>query len=105
MPFAGRSNSRCIIRPTNLLDGDFAMQPTRRDILRLGLASAPLLAWGTTVPAFLAHSASVLAQDRKPNRDRNVLVVLFLGGGNDGLNTIVPCRDPDYQRLRPVIRL
>jgi uncharacterized protein (DUF1501 family) len=88
-----------------LLEGDQAMQPTRRDFLRLGLGSSTLLAWGTSVPTFLAHSAAALSQERNTNRDGKVLVVLFLGGGNDGLNTIVPSRDPDYQRLRPVIRL
>src|SRR5262245_20832411 len=81
------------------------MQPTRRDFLRLGLGSSTLLAWGTSVPTFLAQSASLLAEERNANRDRNVLVVLFLGGGNDGLNTVVPSKDPDYQKLRPVIRL
>ncbi len=34
-----------------------------------------------------------------------VLVVIDLGGGNDGLNTIVPFSDPEYSRARPRIRL
>ncbi len=32
-----------------------------------------------------------------------VLVVIFQRGGCDGLNTIVPFADPDYQSLRPTI--
>lgn len=37
------------------------MTPTRRNFLRLGLGTSTLLACGTTVPTFLARSASALA--------------------------------------------
>jgi uncharacterized protein (DUF1501 family) len=33
------------------------------------------------------------------------LVVIHLFGGNDGLNTIVPCGDANYRRLRPNLAL
>jgi uncharacterized protein (DUF1501 family) len=36
---------------------------------------------------------------------RNVLVVIQMTGGNDGLNTIVPYSDDAYHRVRPVIRI
>jgi uncharacterized protein (DUF1501 family) len=36
---------------------------------------------------------------------RNVLVVVQMGGGNDGLNTVVPYSDDAYARARPTIRL
>ena len=35
----------------------------------------------------------------------NVLVVVQMGGGNDGLNTVVPWSDDAYHRVRPAIRL
>ncbi|HEY6233798.1 MAG TPA: hypothetical protein VIW69_01680, partial [Candidatus Elarobacter sp.] len=35
----------------------------------------------------------------------NVLVVIQMGGGNDGLNTIVPWSDDAYPRVRPAIRV
>src|SRR5262249_26439617 len=34
-----------------------------------------------------------------------VLVVLELAGGNDGLNMVVPFKDPLYRKLRPVLAL
>jgi uncharacterized protein (DUF1501 family) len=75
------------------------MQPTRRDFLRRSLGSATLLATGASVPAFLARSASVLADEAKATG--RVLVVLELTGGNDGLNTVVPYKDDDYRKHRP----
>jgi uncharacterized protein (DUF1501 family) len=34
-----------------------------------------------------------------------VLVLLELRGGNDGLNTLAPIRDPLYQHARPTLAL
>jgi len=34
-----------------------------------------------------------------------VLVLVRLSGGNDGLNTIVPFRDDEYRRLRPLLAI
>lgn len=64
----------------------------------------------TTVPLFLQNTASALAQSAsslttsQPNvpEDR-VLVVVQLGGGNDGLNTVVPFGMRDYYTARPGI--
>jgi uncharacterized protein (DUF1501 family) len=36
-------------------------------------------------------------------RDDRTLVVVELGGGNDGLSTVVPMADPAYQQLRPTL--
>src|SRR5207302_2605835 len=38
------------------------------------------------------------------NKD-NVLVVLELNGGNDGLNTVIPYRDEEYCKRRPKLRV
>jgi uncharacterized protein (DUF1501 family) len=80
------------------------MRVNRRDVLRAGLTGSSLVALGAaTVPAFLGRTAaraSVLT-----DRGERVLVVVQLLGGNDGLNTVVPHKDPGYDRARRVLRL
>jgi uncharacterized protein (DUF1501 family) len=73
----------------------------RRELLEQTL-KAPLVALGTAVPGFLARTARAAAA--RPGAD-NVLVVLELNGGNDGLNTVVPHADDLYHRARPTLRL
>jgi uncharacterized protein (DUF1501 family) len=80
------------------------MQPTRRDFLRLGLGTSTLVACGASIPLFLARSATALAAEPDAAKG-NVLVVLELNGGNDGLNTVVPYADDDYRKHRPKLNL
>src|SRR5579872_3450203 len=74
-----------------------AVMPTRRDFLK----TSSLLALAPSVPAFLAKTARAAA----PATDGRVLVVIQLGGGNDGINTVVPCADEGYARARRELRL
>ena len=62
---------------------------TSRRALLKALAAAPLAA---SLP-------SIAAPGRKPN----LLVLVYLYGGNDGYNTWVPFTDPRYYKFRPTI--
>jgi uncharacterized protein (DUF1501 family) len=81
------------------------MYTTRREFLRLGLGTSTLLACGATVPTFLANAATALAADPPRDGRGNILVVLQLDGGNDGLNTVAPYADDDYIKHRPKLHL
>ncbi|HHN67134.1 MAG TPA: DUF1501 domain-containing protein [Thermopetrobacter sp.] len=63
----------------------------RRQLLRL-LASLPALG--------LAPARPLAA-----GRERRILVLLELKGGNDGLNTLIPHGDPAYYALRPKLSI
>lgn len=67
----------------------------RRRFLQLGsLAGAACL-----VPPFLRVAAL------SPKLSGKKIVLLYLSGGNDGLNTVVPYRNDVYYRLRPRLSL
>jgi len=68
---------------------------------------------GMTAPSFLTRTALALnnpwdlaqAQSRPGTPDENILVVVQMGGGNDGLNTLVPFTEDAYYRARPTLAL
>src|SRR5512137_330954 len=82
---------------------------TRREFLRTTVLGGALT-W--TVPAFLADTFSVLqaqaaqsATQVQTGRDGNILVVLQMAGGNDGVNTVVPFASDFYRKARPRLGL
>jgi uncharacterized protein (DUF1501 family) len=81
------------------------MTANRRDFLKTSLASVGVVAWGLGVPGFVRRTALAAGPPSKPGARDTVLVVVELTGGNDGLNTVVPFKDPEYAKLRPTLAL
>src|SRR6516162_6000432 len=74
---------------------------TRRTFLK----TSGLVALGASVPGFVTRTALAAPDAKKPGAKDTILVVVELTGGNDGLNTVVPFKDPEYAKLRPTLRL
>ncbi len=74
---------------------------SRRDFLKTAAVFSSI----GLAPAFLARAAEVHAPAIDGFKDDRVLVVIQLGGGNDGLNMVVPHSNDTYYRLRPQIGL
>jgi uncharacterized protein (DUF1501 family) len=72
---------------------------TRRQFLTHTLKGSSLVALSAVVPSFVARTAQATA----PGKD-NILVVLEMTGGNDGLNTVIPYADDLYHKARPTLR-
>ncbi|MBI2425721.1 MAG: DUF1501 domain-containing protein [Candidatus Hydrogenedentes bacterium] len=74
------------------------MKLTRRDFIKAGLGSFAYLSAAGTVPVWLAKSAHGLSSGFIDDR---ILILVQLGGGNDGLNTVIPYEDDNYYHARP----
>lgn len=72
------------------------MAITRREFVRGGVAAFTV---SFAAPGFLTDIA------RAQGRSRRNLVVLYLSGGNDALNTLVPYGDSQYYSSRPVLAI
>lgn len=76
---------------------------TRREFLQGSLLGASL-SW--TVPAFLSRTFTTLGSEQTAgNSGNNILVLVQLAGGNDGLNTVVPFSDDHYIKARPSLAI
>src|SRR5438132_5824797 len=76
------------------------MFSTRRDFLK----TSGLVALGLNAPLFLSRTAAAAPEAKKPGAKDTILVVIELTGGNDGLNTVIPFKDPLYAKLRPTLK-
>ena len=73
------------------------MATTRRQFIKRGLGAVTV---SVMVPKIGVLKA--LAQEPAARLDRRLVVIQF-GGGNDGLNTIIPFSDSRYLSLRPTL--
>ena len=76
------------------------MNTTRRIFLRNG---ALALAGTAALPAFLTRAVMAATTEAKAEGKR--LVVIFQRGAADGLNIVVPWREPNYYAMRPSIAI
>ena len=100
-----RRQGQVVPIPRAVLDGKTAGM-CRRDFLRNGAVAfltvygAQMLSWNRIWEAASARAATPATEP--------VIVSIFLDGGNDGLNTLVPVTGSDYaayQTKRPNIRM
>jgi uncharacterized protein (DUF1501 family) len=76
------------------------MTISRRKFLQSGLG---LMAMYMSAPQLLTLAARAATyKPRKPGESK-ILVVIQMGGGNDGLNTVIPFNAGEYYAARPVI--
>ena len=68
------------------------------------LSASSTAALGAAMPDFLRRAAIAAPLADKPGARPTVLVVVQLTGGNDGLNTIIPFRNPLYAAARPTLK-
>lgn len=79
---------------------------TRREFVSRGLVLASA---AYSIPAFVSASAHAMTEalgglTSLPGvPDDHILLVIQLGGGNDGLNTVIPFGMPEYYKARPAI--
>jgi len=76
---------------------------TRREFLAQSGGGLGLIAFAGFAPSFLVQS--IKAETPKAEKDRSILVLVQLAGGNDGLNTVVHHENDGYHRLRPNLAL
>jgi len=67
------------------------------------LGGLPVISLAGSMPAFVPQLAFAQGANRADLANDNILVVLQLTGGNDGLNTVFPYADPAYLKARPRI--
>ncbi|MFK5922558.1 MAG: DUF1501 domain-containing protein [Verrucomicrobiota bacterium] len=77
---------------------------TRREFLSTGGAGVGLMALSSFAPSFLVDTVNA-AGSAALDKDGKILVLIKLGGGNDGMNMLAPTHDDQYYKNRPKIAI
>jgi uncharacterized protein (DUF1501 family) len=80
------------------------MKTSRRNFLARS-AAAGVVSIGAAAPPFLNRAAWAASEEGEKDRNDQILVLVELAGGNDGLNTVVPFSDEAYLKARPGTRI
>ncbi|MDB5385235.1 MAG: hypothetical protein JWM11_881 [Planctomycetaceae bacterium] len=72
------------------------MQFSRREFMGVAI--------GAAAPGIFQATALAAPGSDQPGGKQTVLVVVQLSGGNDGLNTVIPFKDPAYLAARAVLK-
>jgi uncharacterized protein (DUF1501 family) len=75
---------------------------SRRNLLQQSLAVVSL---GMAVPSVFSKAVVAAAEEKSASVAGKTLVVVQMGGGVDGLNTVIPYRDPLYRSSRPALAI
>lgn len=83
------------------------MNTSRRQLLKVGLTGLSVVSLSGTVPMFVSNFARAAENPTTGTSvsNDNILVVIQMSGGNDGLNTVIPVGNDAYHKARPVIGL
>src|SRR5215510_10811261 len=88
---------------------DMNTMHTRRVFLKRGLT---VLSAATTMPLFLQRTVQALNNPADAPLTQaamgigeQILVVIQMSGGNDGLSTVIPLDNDDYRRARPQLAI
>jgi uncharacterized protein (DUF1501 family) len=68
------------------------------------LTTSSVLAAGAGLSRFWRNVALAAPAADQAGAADTILVVIEMAGGNDGLNTVVPFKDPAYEKARPKLR-
>lgn len=102
-PLNNKDKKGTDVQEKTIHDNEHSLWNRRSFIQALGLAGGGSMLMGGA--AISATRPSPLSVALAESENDNILVIIRLNGGNDGLNTIVPVYDyASYANLRPTIR-
>jgi uncharacterized protein (DUF1501 family) len=76
------------------------MSTSRRELLKVGMTGLAVVSMSGSMPSFLSQFAFGAPATNPSVSNDNILVVVQMSGGNDGLNTVIPYSNDLYRKAR-----